>query len=272
MLCVARLAGARVIFGAPPVAGRHPHRAERGVIGVDRRAPLDIEAAAREQFHRDRVIHRPRGRQAQLADGEAAHARQDAQRIHVRMLALRRAHADGAVALQQFARIEALLRRVLEVLDLQILVEIDEVLAAGMIDDRERVRGQRRAARDDRGIVPRAEPGVRSRLALRRAGRRRRAPRSRRRRSGGRPQTSRRQLVRDELLQFGRRSASAAGLQYSSCAAAAQPTLISTASQSMRRRARQVDAPGSIEGRDVERARRAPSAPATRLRTAHGRG
>src|SRR5678815_2985478 len=65
------------------------------------------------------------------------------------MLALARTHTYGRVALEQLAAVKALARGVLEILDLQVLVEVDEVLALRVVHDRKRMRhhfplGQRR--------------------------------------------------------------------------------------------------------------------------------
>ena len=56
--------------------------------------------------------------------------------MHVGVLALARAHADSGVALQQLDVVEALLHGIEEVLELQVLIEVDEVLAARMRKDR----------------------------------------------------------------------------------------------------------------------------------------
>ena len=116
----------------PPASRPRRVRDARASSGV-RRSILKLRPG--EQLQRDRMVHRARGGQPQLLDARRPRTRAKiAQRVHVRMLALRGPHADGAVALEQFARIEAFLRGVLQVLDLQILVEVDEVLAAA--DDR----------------------------------------------------------------------------------------------------------------------------------------
>jgi len=119
-----------------PDAGQFPAGIQTALkrrwLRIDRSAALDVEAAARQKLHGNGVVHGTGGCQAQLLDAEASRARQDAQRVHVRVLALRGSHSDRAVALEQFARIKPLLRRVLQILDLQVLVVIDEVLGARM--------------------------------------------------------------------------------------------------------------------------------------------
>src|ERR1700676_5313585 len=82
------------------------------------------------------------------------------------MLALRGTHAHRAIALEQLAGIESLLRRVFQVLDLQILVEVDEVLALRVIDDGKAMRGTAGAARDELS-ARHAESGMRRGLRSR---------------------------------------------------------------------------------------------------------
>jgi hypothetical protein len=89
---------------------------------------------------RHRVEEWPRGGGADLLRRLAGQAGEDAQRRHVRMLALARAHADGREALQQLDVVVALLHGVFEVLQLQVFVEIDEILAIRMGDDGPGVR------------------------------------------------------------------------------------------------------------------------------------
>jgi len=58
-------------------------------------------------------------------------ARQHPQAVHVRVLALARAHPEGRVALQQLDAVEALLRGVFQILQLQVLVEVTKFLPRG---------------------------------------------------------------------------------------------------------------------------------------------
>ena len=74
---VASLPRAGVVLRAAPVASGHPHGAQGGMVGIERRTPLDMKAAAGKEFHRHRVIHRPRSSEAQLAQRYAAGRRQD---------------------------------------------------------------------------------------------------------------------------------------------------------------------------------------------------
>src|ERR1700690_2475797 len=111
------------------------------------------------------MIHGPKRGETELLDPDAAQAREDSQSIHVRVLALRGTHAERAETLQQLARVEAFLGRVLEVLHLQILVEVDEILARRMGENREWMRGAARAALDGRSrarTVPRIGGGLRA--------------------------------------------------------------------------------------------------------------
>src|SRR5262245_8478495 len=98
-----------------------------------------MEAAARQLPHRHRLMKRPRGRRARLVDRLAVEPGQDAHRVHVRKLALAGPHADGRVALEQLDVVVAFLVRVDEVGQVQVLVEIDEILLLGVIEDRIRV-------------------------------------------------------------------------------------------------------------------------------------
>src|SRR5258706_13700299 len=128
------------------------------------------------------------------------------------MLALRGTHAHRTIALEQFARIESFLRRVFQIFDLQVVVEVDEVLGKRVIEDGKAMRGAARAARDDRAVrraVAGMSGGLRSCApavgeprfevvdAVHSAGR----------------ENSRRRLRRDELLQLLGKSRAAAGLE-----------------------------------------------------------
>ena len=106
------------------------------VAALQRRRAIRAEAAPGEHAHRHRVVERPRGGGSDGAARLATDLREDADGIHVGVLALGRPHADGGVALEQLDVVEALLRRVEEILELQILVEVDEVLPLRMINDR----------------------------------------------------------------------------------------------------------------------------------------
>jgi len=81
------------------------------------------------RFGRGRIGRVVNRRPSVAAVQEGDKARQDAQRIHVRMLALAGAHADGREALEQLDVVEAFLHRILEILELQVFVELDEILA-----------------------------------------------------------------------------------------------------------------------------------------------
>ena len=112
----------------------------------------------------NRMEERPRGGGAEcLPTGWRANPRQDAHCVHVRVLALRRPHADGGVALEQLDAVEAFLHRVDEVLELQVLVEVDEVLALRMLDDGIGVGGHRVSARSGGSALSARSPRCRSR-------------------------------------------------------------------------------------------------------------
>jgi len=170
-----------------------------------RRSGLKLRPASR-------VIHRPGRGHTQIIHAGAAEAREHTQRVHVRMLALRRTHAHRAVALEQLARIESLTRCIFEIFHLQIFIEVDEVFGLGMIDDGEAMRGAAHGARD----------GGNARGPESRMGRGERAGA----RAVGKPRVhfvhpvqpsgrkySRRQKFRHELLQFRGKRRAAAGLR-----------------------------------------------------------
>jgi hypothetical protein len=81
------------------------------------------------------MVEGARGGGADLLGLLAGEAGQDAQPVHVGVLALAGAHAVGGEALEQLDVVEALLHGVAEILELQVFVEIDEVLAGRVIDD-----------------------------------------------------------------------------------------------------------------------------------------
>src|SRR4029077_19769131 len=57
---------------------------------------------------------------------------EDTHRVHVGMLTLAWTHAHGGIALEQFDVVEALLRRIEEVPELQVLIEVHEILSGRM--------------------------------------------------------------------------------------------------------------------------------------------
>jgi hypothetical protein len=87
------------------------------------------------------MVEGARGGGADLLGLLAGEAGQDAQPVHVGVLALAGAHAVGGEALEQLDVVEALLHGVAEILELQVFVEIDEVLAGRVIDDGPGVAG-----------------------------------------------------------------------------------------------------------------------------------
>ena len=128
--------GLAVVGRAPPETGRHQSGSQFQMAVMHRRAPLGLEDAAGHvpEFLRDegRAL-RGDGRGRKIA---AHHLRQNAHGGDRRMLALRRPHADGGVALQEFDVVIPVGSAVQEILHLQVLVEIDEVLALSVRKDR----------------------------------------------------------------------------------------------------------------------------------------
>ena len=89
--------------------------------------------------------------------------------LHVRQLPLARTHADGGKALQQLAAVESLLAGVLQILNREVLIEVDELSAAWMAEDRKGVRRalERRGPRALRRLGAKPKPA--RRLLARRA-------------------------------------------------------------------------------------------------------
>src|SRR5207245_1829962 len=56
--------------------------------------------------------------------------------VQVRVLPLRRTHAERGIALEQFEVVESFLNRVLDILELNVFVQIEEVLPFKMREDR----------------------------------------------------------------------------------------------------------------------------------------
>ena len=117
------------------------------MLRVQRRPALGVEAASGELRHRHRMKERTRRGRADLLRLLPREPREDAQRVHVRMLALARPHADGRETLEQLDVVEAFLHGVREVLELQVFIEVDEILALRMRHDRPRMRWRFRLRR-----------------------------------------------------------------------------------------------------------------------------
>src|SRR6266480_137208 len=166
---LAGLARQRVILRATPVARGHPHGSERFVLPVQGGAPLRHEPPSGQVRQRYGMEHRSRRRRAQRIKRRAANPAEDAQGIHVGMLSLARTHADGGKALQQLAAVESLLAGVLQILNREVLIEVDELSAAWMAEDRKGVRRalERRGPRALRRLGAKPKPA--RRLLARRA-------------------------------------------------------------------------------------------------------
>src|SRR5713101_5439915 len=80
--------------------------------------------------------HRPGRGWPELLDRLPPYFCEDPQRIHVGMLALARSHADSREALEQLTAVEAFLTGVLQIPQLEVFIEVDELLAAGMRENR----------------------------------------------------------------------------------------------------------------------------------------
>ena len=128
-----------VIFGSQPGAGVHEHRPGRLMPAVDRRAPVRMESTARKFTDRRRLRERAKSRIADSTHRLAGRLGQYPAGIEVRNLALRRAHADSGVTLDELGAVVTFLDGVDDVLDLHVLVEIDKCLALRMLDDRVRI-------------------------------------------------------------------------------------------------------------------------------------
>src|ERR1700730_2243673 len=84
--------------------------------------------------------HRSGSRRAQRLERLAANPAEDAQRFHVGMLSLARTHPDRGEALEQLAAVESLLAGVFQILHREVFIEVDELSAAWMAEDRIRMR------------------------------------------------------------------------------------------------------------------------------------
>ena len=128
------LPGARVVPRPLPLTDVLEHRAVRLVPPVHRRAPHRVEHGAAvapgDRAEGDRRIRRAKGGHADVGDRLTGDPRNDAQRIDVRRLALVRAHAGRGVALDMLDRAVAFAEREAEVAGGDVVLQVDEHLAA----------------------------------------------------------------------------------------------------------------------------------------------
>src|SRR5579871_2536653 len=102
---------------------------------MQRREAAGVKAPPGKVAQGDGMVERPGRRGSCLGHGTAPDPRQNADRVSVGGLALARPHAVGGVALHQLGAVEALLRRVDEVLVLDVLVQIHEALLGRVWED-----------------------------------------------------------------------------------------------------------------------------------------
>jgi hypothetical protein len=105
---------------------------ERGsclfVTVVQGSLPMRTEDPACQMTQWNRVYERPGRGHLQCFQTLVCQAGKNPQHVQVRVLALRRAHAERGIALQQFEVVESFLNGVLDVFELNVLVEIELVL------------------------------------------------------------------------------------------------------------------------------------------------
>ena len=122
--------------GTHPVARHHHLRARFDMAVMHRRKPHRLEVAPRQNaqlFPGDRGTD---GRGPHPGEVPAGAIRCDAERVGRRIPALRRTHSDGRIALRQLDIGVTLVDRVGQVAKRQVLVEIDELLAPAVGEDR----------------------------------------------------------------------------------------------------------------------------------------
>ena len=131
---VKTLALALVRLGAHPVADRGHHRAALQMPCVQRRAPhrglvfADFGACENSQGYR--CVRRTEGGRADRRNRLAAQPGHDGQAVDVGSLALVGSHAQRGVALEVFDRAEILAVCQLQILDHDVVLDVDEALAA----------------------------------------------------------------------------------------------------------------------------------------------
>ena len=96
---------------------------------MQRRAAFGNMAVSRQNPERLRRRRRPRGCHTDLCDAPACGGGNDPRRCQRRMPPLARSHPDGREPLDQLQLAITFLDRVLQILDLQVLVEIHEIAA-----------------------------------------------------------------------------------------------------------------------------------------------
>ncbi len=144
-----RLAAAREVARAVPLADVLHHGAAGEVPRVDRRHAHGIEEGAAvtagEQRERDRYVRRPERRRAELARMDAEQLGGDSDRVHVRRLALVGAGADRREALHVLDRAQARADRAAYIGDRGVALQVDEAHVLVAVGQREgrRVRKAR---------------------------------------------------------------------------------------------------------------------------------
>ena len=128
------LAGARVVARPPPEPGVDELGAGRDVPVVHRREPQRTEVradlAAGERAERDRRVGRPEGRRPDRVDRLVAQVRHQGEADDVAGLALLGAHAERGVALEMLDRLVALAMGERHVVHGDVVLKVDEGLAA----------------------------------------------------------------------------------------------------------------------------------------------
>ncbi|MNZ40296.1 hypothetical protein D3C78_578090 [compost metagenome] len=130
------LLGLAVVGRALPDAGRHHLGAQFDMALVHGGLPVRIEAAAGDVGELLGDERRARGGHPGLADAAVGGLGDQARGRQRRVAALRRAHADGGEALDQLHVAVAVAGGVDDVAHLQVLVEVDEILAVRVREDR----------------------------------------------------------------------------------------------------------------------------------------
>ena len=97
---------------------------------------MRTEDPASQVTQRNRVYERPGGGHLQRFQVLVCEAAKNPKHVQVRVLALRRSHAERGIALQQFEVVESFLNGVLDVFELNVFVQIEEVLAFRVRENR----------------------------------------------------------------------------------------------------------------------------------------